>query len=347
MSFLNGSSIGFDTVNNKAVFIDQTLLPTEYKEIFTDDYNEIFDAIKLLKVRGAPAIGVFTAISLAVLMNKSNAVTYEDLSAELKDYCEKLILCRPTAVNLKWAAKEMLKIAEKSSAEGFKKSLTNQALKMMNDDIEICRKIGEYGAEILKNCNSVLTHCNAGGLAAVKYGTALAPVYIAKENGHKIKVFADETRPFLQGARLTAFELCEAGIDTTVICDNMASFVMKNGLVDAVLVGCDRVALNGDTANKIGTSGVAILAKHYNIPFYVCMPFSTFDKNVKTGDDIVIEMRDGSEIGEMWYEKPMTPEKAKIINPAFDITDRSLVTAFITEKGVFTPDEIKKFGTLN
>ena len=341
--FLNGASVGFDTVNNKAVFIDQTLLPTEYKEIFTDDYNEIFDAIKFLKVRGAPAIGVFTAVSLAVLMNKSTAVTYEEMLAELKDYCEKLILCRPTAVNLKWATEEMLKVAKKSNKENFRTRLIRSALNMLNDDVTICHKIGEYGADLLKNCNSVLTHCNAGRLATVKYGTALAPIYVAKENGHNIRVFADETRPLLQGARLTAFELTEAGVDTTVICDNMASFVMKNGLIDAVLVGCDRVALNGDTANKIGTSGVAILAKHYNIPFYVCMPFSTFDKNIKTGDDIVIEMRNGNEIGEMWYEKRMIPQNAKTLNPAFDVTDHSLITAFITEKGVLTPDEIKEY----
>ncbi|MBO5944020.1 MAG: S-methyl-5-thioribose-1-phosphate isomerase [Clostridia bacterium] len=341
--FLDGATVGFDTVNNKAVFIDQTLLPNEYKEVLTDDYNEIYDAIKLLKVRGAPAIGVFTGISLAVLMNKSKADTYENLFAELKDYCEKLVLCRPTAVNLKWATDEMLKVAEISCEENFKENLNNKALEMIEDDIAICRKIGEYGAKILENCSSILTHCNAGRLATVKYGTALAPVYVAKEKGCDIKVFADETRPLLQGARLTAFELCDAGVDTTVICDNMASFVMKNGLVDAVLVGCDRVALNGDIANKIGTNGVAILAKHYNIPFYVCMPFSTFDKNIKTGDDIVIEMREGSEIGEMWYEKTMIPQNAKILNPAFDITDHSLITAFITEKGVFTPDEIKKY----
>ena len=341
--FLKGTTVGFDTVNNKAVFIDQTLLPTEYKEISTDDYDEIFDAIKFLKVRGAPQIGVFTAIGLAVLMNKSAADTYEKLFAELKAYCEKLILCRPTAVNLKWATEKMLNVAEKSNAQNFRADLTNQAHKMIEDDIAICRKIGEYGAEILENCNSVLTHCNAGRLATVKYGTALAPIYIAKENGHNLKVFADETRPLLQGARLTAFELSEADIDTTVICDNMASFVMKNRLVDAVLVGCDRVALNGDTANKIGTSGVAILAKYYNIPFYVCMPFSTFDENISTGDDIVIEMRNGDEIGEMWYENRMIPQKAKTLNPAFDVTDHSLITAFITEKGIITPDEIKKY----
>ena len=339
--FLNGVTVGFDTVDNKAVFIDQTLLPNEYKEVCTDDYNEIFDAIKFLKVRGAPAIGVFTAISLAVLMNNSKACTYETLFAELKKHCDDLVLCRPTAVNLKWATEEMLKIAEKSNAENFKLNLTNQALKIIEDDIAICRKIGEYGAELLKDCNSILTHCNAGRLATVKYGTALSPVYVAKENGKNIKVFADETRPLLQGARLTAFELCEADIDTTVICDNMASFVMKNGLVDAVMVGCDRVALNGDAANKIGTSGLAILAKHYNIPFYVCMPFSTFDKNIESGDDIVIEMRKGDEIGDMWYERTMIPQNAKTLNPAFDVTDHSLITAFITEKGVFTPEKIK------
>ncbi len=341
--FLNGASVGFDTVNNKAVFIDQTLLPNEYKEVSTDDYNEVFDAIKLLKVRGAPAIGVFTAISLAVLMNKSKANTYEALFAELKKYCADLVLCRPTAINLKWATEEILRIAENSNAENFKEKLTQKALDIIEDDVSVCRKIGEYGAELLKNCDSILTHCNAGRLATVKYGTALSPVYVAKENGHNIKVFADETRPLLQGARLTASELCEADVDTTVICDNMASFVMKNGLVDAVLVGCDRVALNGDAANKIGTSGVAILAKHYGIPFYVCMPFSSFDKNIKSGDDIVIEMRDGDEIGDMWYEKTMIPQNAKTLNPAFDVTDHSLITAFITEKGVFAPDEIKNY----
>ncbi len=343
MAFLHGATVGFDTVNNKAVFVDQTLLPNEYKEVFTDGYNEIFDAIKLLKVRGAPAIGVFTAIALAVLMNKSTADTYEKLINELNDYAQKLILCRPTAVNLKWAAERMLITAQNSNEDNFKENLTKKALEMIDEDIEICRKIGEYGAQFLKNCNSVLTHCNAGRLATVKYGTALSPVYIAKEQGKEIKVFADETRPLLQGARLTAFELCDAGIDTTVICDNMASYVMKNGLVDAVLVGCDRVARNGDTANKIGTSGVAILAKHYNIPFYVCMPFSTFDFTVQTGEDIVIEHRNGDEIGEMWYEKRMIPQNAKTLNPAFDVTDHSLITAFITEKGVITPDEIKDY----
>ncbi len=183
MSFLNGATVGFDIQNNKAVFIDQTLLPNEYKEVFTDDYSEIFDAIKLLKVRGAPAIGVFTAISLAVLMNKSNAMIYEELLNELKNYAHNLILCRPTAVNLKWSIEQMVEVGEESNAKNFKINLTNKALQIYNDDIETCRKIGEYGADLLKNCNAILTHCNAGGLATVKYGTALSPVYVAHEKG--------------------------------------------------------------------------------------------------------------------------------------------------------------------
>lgn len=338
---LNGETVGFDRVNNKVTFVDQTLLPNEYKIVATDDFQEIYDAIKLLKVRGAPAIGVFTAISLAVLMNKSNADTYETLLTELRSYAQRLIFCRPTAVNLKWAAEKILSAAEKSPFQNFKESLVTEALKIRDNDIEICRKIGENGADLLKNCNAVLTHCNAGALATVKYGTALAPIYILSEQGHKIKVFADETRPLLQGARLTALELSRAGVDTTVICDNMVSYVMKNGLVDAVLVGCDRVALNGDVANKIGTSGVAILAKHYNIPFYVCMPFSTLDTTIESGDRMVIEMRDSKEVSDMWYEKTMVPEGVGVLNPAFDITDNSLVTAFITEKGVITPHKLK------
>ena len=221
--------------------------------------------------------------------------------------------------------------------------MQNLALQILNDDVAVCRKIGENGAELLKSSHNFLTHCNAGSLATVRYGTALSPFYVMKEQGKKIKVYADETRPLLQGARLTSYELSESGIDTTVICDNMASFVMKNGLIDACLVGCDRVALNGDTANKIGTSGVAILAKHYNIPFYVCMPFSTFDSNIKTGDEIIIEERNGDEIRNMWYKEPMVPKNAKTLNPAFDITDSELITAFITEKGIIKPEEIKKY----
>ena len=337
MSFLNGATVGFDTVNNKAVFIDQTLLPNVYKEISTDDFGEMFEAIRLLKVRGAPAIGVFTAISLAVLMNKSNAHTYEELISELSRYADELIKCRPTAVNLKWAAEQMKKCGETSNKDNFKENLTALALKIISNDIEVCRKIGEYGAEILKNCNSFLTHCNAGRLAAVKYGTALAPLYVMKEQGKSIRAYADETRPLLQGARLTAYELYNAGIDVTLICDNMASYLMKQGKINAVFVGCDRVAANGDTANKIGTSGAAVLAKYYGIPFYVFCPSSTIDFACRTGEDINIEFRSPNEIKTMFFKEPSAPEGVKCCNPAFDVTGGELITAIVTERGICRP----------
>ena len=338
MAFLNAESIGYDTVNNKAVFVDQTLLPGEYKEVFTDDFDEIYDAIKSLKVRGAPAIGVFACIALSVLINKSSE---QNLKQLLFAYADRLVLCRPTAVNLKWAIDRCKKLAE--SSDNIKENLKKLALKMIEDDIAICRQIGINGAKVLKDCNAVLTHCNAGRLATVKYGTALAPVYISKEQGHSIKVYADETRPLLQGARLTCFELQDAGIDTTLICDNTASIVMQKGLIDAVLVGCDRVALNGDTANKVGTSALAILAAEYKIPFYVCMPFSTFDKTIISGRQIPIEERDGDEIISMFYKENVVAKGVKTLNYAFDVTDHKFITAFITEKGIIKPEEIKDF----
>lgn len=342
MSFLNGATVGFDTENNKAVFVDQTLLPSQYREVFTDDYGEMYDAVKSLKVRGAPAIGVFAGICTAVLINKIETNDYNILLAELENLCADFVKCRPTAVNLKWALEKML-CEGKRSKENIKQNLKALALKMIENDVAVCRKIGEYGAQLLKDKNAVLTHCNAGRLAAVKYGTALAPVYVAKEQGHSIKVFADETRPLLQGARLTAFELKNDGIDVSLICDNTAASVMASGKVDAVLVGCDRVARNGDAANKIGTLGVAILAKYYGIPFYVCMPFSTFDFTISDGLKIVIEERNPEEITDFWYKERMAPKGVKALNYAFDVTPASLITAFITEKGVIRPSEIEKY----
>lgn len=342
MSFLNGATVGFDTENNKAVFVDQTLLPSQYREVFTDDYGEMYDAVKSLKVRGAPAIGVFAGICTAVLINKIETNDYNILLAELENLCADFVKCRPTAVNLKWALEKML-CEGKRSKENIKQNLKALALKMIENDVAVCRKIGEYGAQLLKDKNAVLTHCNAGRLAAVKYGTALAPVYVAKEQGHSIKVFADETRPLLQGARLTAFELKNDGIDVSLICDNTAASVMASGKVDAVLVGCDRVARNGDAANKIGTLGVAILAKYYGIPFYVCMPFSTFDFTISDGLKIVIEERNPEEITDFWYKERMAPKGVKALNYAFDVTPASLITAFITEKGVIRPSEIKNY----
>ena len=341
---LNSQTAGFDRENNALVIIDQTRLPNEEVLLSLKTREEIFDAIKTLKLRGAPCIGVCAAIAMAVLSNDSTAQTEEAFIKELEDNAAYLISSRPTAVNLSWAVNEMKEVLLDCKGQGLdniKKALCDKASEILENDISTCKAIGEYGARILKNTDAILTHCNAGRLACIKYGTALSPVYVAKEQGHAIKVYADETRPLLQGARLTAYELTKAGIDTTVVCDNMSSYIMKNSLVGAVLVGADRIAKNGDTANKIGTSSLAIVARHYGIPFYVCAPMSTFDKNTENGDGIVIEMRDEAEISEMWYEKRMTPEKAKALNPAFDVTDASLITAFITDKGVFKPEEIK------
>lgn len=341
---MKGETVSYDTANNALVIVDQTELPNKYVQLSLKTREEIYDAIKRLKLRGAPCIGVSAAIALSVLANNSGARTKEDFIKEFNSNCEYLISSRPTAVNLSWAVNEMkntLFLCKGEALDIIKKALQDKALSIHSDDILRCKSIGNYGARLLRDCKAVLTHCNAGRLACVKYGTALAPVYVLKEQGKEIKVYADETRPLLQGARLTAFELSQAGIDVTVICDNMASYVMKNGLVDAVSVGADSIALNGDTANKIGTSGVAALAKYYGIPFYVCAPLSTFNKSALTGDDIAIEMRDEREVSEMWYAERMTPEAVGALNPAFDITDASLITCFVTEKGVFKPEDIK------
>lgn len=342
MENLHGETVHFDTANNRLLLLDQTKLPNETVMLSLCALDDMVEAIYSLRVRGAPAIGVAAAIGLAVLSNESTAQTPKAFAAEFLKNAAVLEKARPTAVNLSWAIAEMRKVRElykNKPISAQKAALTKRALELHAEDIAVCRKIGEYGAALLKDCDAVLTHCNAGRLATVKYGTALSPVYVAKEQGHAIKVYADETRPLLQGARLTAYELCEAGIDTTVLCDNMASYLMANKNVQAVLVGCDRVAKNGDTANKIGTSGVAILAKHYGIPFYVCAPFSTIDKSAKTGADIPIEQRDGEELRTLWYETPKIPAAAKTLNPAFDVTDHSLITAFITEKGVLQPSD--------
>lgn len=296
--------------------LDQTLLPGEEVYITPKTKEDYFDAIKKLRVRGAPAIGIFAAYAMALI---------EGDKVELKAYLDS---ARPTAVNLSWATSRMLKAYN----EG--KNLINEAVEIHNEDKRMCRKISEYGLSLLKDGDGILTHCNAGALATSQYGTGLGPLLLGKENGYTFHVFTDETRPLLQGARLTSYELERAGIDVTLICDNMASIVMKQGKINAVLVGADRIAANGDVANKIGTSGVAILAKHYGIPFYVLAPYSTVDFNCKSGDEIVIEEREPDEIKTMWYEKPMALDETKCYNPAFDVTDNSLITAIITDKGI-------------
>jgi len=272
-----------------------------------------------------------------VLSCRYDAKTYDafyDAFCKDKEYLD---ASRPTAVNLSWALKRMeaVVVAHKEDAlPQIIEALHQEAITIRNEDIEVCYKIGEYGMELISPGDGILTHCNAGKLAAVRYGTATAPIYLAEENDYHLHVFCDETRPLLQGARLTAFELQESGVDTTLICDNMSAMVMKNGWVNAVFVGCDRVAANGDTANKIGTSVVAAVAKQYNVPVYICAPTSTIDMATATGDDIVIEERKPEEIAEMWYEKRMAPENVKIFNPAFDVTDHELIAGIVTEYGV-------------
>ena len=302
--------------DGKLFVLDQTKLPNETTYFNPKTKEDYYYAIKTLQVRGAPAIGIFAGYAMALL---------DEDKSELKAYLDS---CRPTAVNLSYATSRMLKAYEQG------KNLLNEAVSIHNEDIEMCKKISEYGLSLLKDGDGILTHCNAGELATSKYGTGLGPLILGAEKGYNFHAFVDETRPLLQGARLTSFELEKAGIDTTLICDNMASLVMKQGKIDAVLVGTDRIAANGDIANKIGTSGAAILAKYYGIPFYVLGPYSTIDYNCKTGGDIVIEEREQSEIKEMWYEKPMALPETKCYNPAFDVTDNSLITAIITDRGI-------------
>ena len=244
---------------------------------------------------------------------------------------------RPTAVNLSWALNRMdtlCKSMKGKPLEEIVEALKQESICMKEEDICVCKKIGEYGLSLVKPGDGILTHCNAGQLATCKYGTATAAIYLGQERGYGFKVFADETRPLLQGARLTAYELHSAGVDVTLICDNMSAMVMKNGWVDAVFVGCDRVAANGDTANKIGTSVVATVAKRYQVPFYVCAPTSTIDRDTATGKDIIIEERKPEEVTEMWYKERMAPEGVKVFNPAFDVTDHDLITAIVTEYGI-------------
>lgn len=338
--------------------LDQTQLPghEEYIEIITKE--DLYDAIKKLKVRGAPAIGVAAAYGLFVTTKDFSGTRVKEFQEYVRETAAYINSSRPTAVNLSAALNRCEAMLDKyikafeKAAEGFlgfcehcagdqvddaKLLLLDEAMKIDRENEEACRKMGEYGLSLLKPGMGILTHCNAGALATVKYGTALAPIYLGQEKGYNFRVFADETRPLLQGARLTAYELAKAGVDVTLICDNMASIVMKNGWVDAIIVGCDRLAANGDGANKIGTSGLAILAKEYGIPFYMAVPTSTIDMNTPTGDDIPIELRDGEEICKMWYEKPMAPEGIKTYNPSFDVTNHEYITAIITEKGIVYP----------
>ncbi len=320
--------------------LDQTQLPNRTIYLKLDTAKKIYDAIKSLAVRGAPAIGICAGYAMYVLAQQKQSEDREQFCRQMEEDGAYLISSRPTAVNLSWAVKRMLGVISAHPELNVKELvalLREEARAIHQEDILMCYQISENGLSLIKPGDGILTHCNAGPMATSKYGTAIGPAFLAKERGIDIRVFSDETRPLLQGARLTSYELQKAGVDVTLICDNMASIVMKNGWVQACFVGCDRIAANGDFANKIGTSGVAILAKHYGIPFYTLGPRSTIDMNCPTGDDIRIELRDPDEIRSMWYKEPMALKEVKCYNPAFDVTDHSLLTAIVTDAGIVYP----------
>ncbi len=337
---LKKGSVRLSDDGKSVVIIDQTQLPCREVTMTLTTKEEFYHAIKILAVRGAPAIGICAGYAMYVLSLPKADLGYEEFAASMKEDGEYINSSRPTAVNLSWAIKRQMALIDAhrdTPVPEIVRLLGQEAAAIHREDIEMCGSISENGLSLVKSGDGILTHCNAGPLATSKYGTAIGPMLLAKERGIDLKVFADETRPLLQGARLTSYELEKAGVDVTLICDNMASMVMKNGWVQACFVGCDRVAANGDTANKIGTSGVAILAKHYGIPFYVLGPRSTIDMNCPTGDDIHIELRDPEEVKKMWYKEPMALEETKCFNPSFDVTDHELITAIVTDRGIVYP----------
>ena len=337
-------TVELDEKEGSIIIIDQTKLPGEVQFLHLTEQKKMREAIYLLQVRGAPAIGVFAAFALYLAAKDIDADTWDAFYAAFHEAKEYLNSSRPTAVNLSRALNRMeQKVIEnrnKPLAE-IKALLLKESKEIKAEDVWMCRRIGENGLSLLKDGDGILTHCNAGKLATSRYGTALAPIHLGMERRKKFRVFCDETRPLLQGARLTAFELQADGVDTILICDNMASQVMKNGWINVVFVGCDRIAANGDACNKIGTSGLAILAKYYGIPFYVLGPTSTIDMNTEKGEDIIIEQRPAEEVTEKWYKQRMAPQGVKVYNPAFDFVDHELITGIITEYGIARPPYIE------
>ncbi len=319
--------------------IDQTFLPGEL--VLKDCYalEEVCEAIKSLRVRGAPAIGCSAALGVALAVYTSGADCTRELISVVEDAAKQLAATRPTAVNLFWALERMRQLAQQSASlppEAFRQVLLEEAQRIVDDDIDRCRRIGQYGAELILEGANILTHCNAGALATAGYGTALGIIRAAHQQGKDIHVWADETRPLLQGARLTAWELAQEGIPCTVICDSVAASLMQMGKVDCVVVGADRIAANGDVANKIGTYAVAIAAARHEIPFYVVAPLSTLDFSLATGQEIPIEQRSPEEVCYLAdrVTEPICPEGADVYNPAFDVTPAELIAAIITEVGI-------------
>ncbi len=328
--------------------IDQIRLPAEYITVDCKTYTEVADAIRDMIVRGAPAIGVSAAYGIAIGAKALNTDSKDTFFEELAKICDILRSTRPTAVNLFWAADRIYNKAlanKEGSIDSIKDAILKEAAAMDMEDIETNKAMGRFGNELIKETCTVLTHCNAGALATSDFGTALGIIRTAHESGKRVQVYADETRPYLQGARLTAWELMQDGIPVTLICDNMAGHFMKSGVIDCAIVGADRIALNGDTANKIGTYSVAVLAKENNIPFYVAAPVSTIDFSIATGDSIPIEERKPEEVTHI-KGIPIAPAGVKVANPSFDVTPNRYISAIITEKGIIYPpfeENIKKY----
>jgi methylthioribose-1-phosphate isomerase len=335
--------------------LDQTLLPVETRWLEVRDVPTLYEAIQMLRVRGAPAIGVSAAYGIVLGMQNVAAPNAAAWTAALAQLAAQLSTARPTAVNLAWACERMLAAGQVIDflrpAEEWLADLLAEAHRIRDEDAAMCRAIGQHGAELLSGLNlpatdaGILTHCNAGTLAVSEYGTALAPIYTLHAAGQKLMVYADETRPLLQGARLTAWELQQAGVPVTVICDNMAAALLRKGKIQAVIVGADRIAANGDAANKIGTYGLAILARYHQVPFYVAAPSSTFDMHLATGAGIPIEQRAAQEITQ-GFGRQTVPNGVAVWNPAFDVTPAELITAIICERGVIQPVNAESVGTL-
>jgi methylthioribose-1-phosphate isomerase len=323
--------------------LDQSRLPGTVQFLDCRDYHEVADAIRQLKVRGAPAIGVTAAMGVALGAQSIASTDYSVFAEAVLTICDGLVTTRPTAVNLSWAIDRMKRKLESMKCEpvsSIKEALIAEAQAILDEDVALCKTMGRYGAELIADGQTVLTHCNAGSLATAGYGTALGVIRAAWQQGKKIKVIADETRPVLQGARLTAWELMQDQIPVTLITDSMAGTLMREGKIHLCMVGADRIAANGDVANKIGTYSVAVLAKAHGIPFYVAAPYSTIDLKTKTGADIPIEQRNPSEVTTIHGSHPVAPSGVAVYNPAFDITPAELITAIITERGVFKPHEL-------
>jgi len=324
---------------NKAVILDQTRLPVEEKYLAIRNYRDMADAIRQLKIRGAPAIGIAGAYGVCLGAREIVTTDYPTFKKQLFAIIDEMAATRPTAVNLFWALNRMKEIVEAnagSSPELIKPKLLAEAHRILEQDVETCRQMGEHGAALLRDGDTVLTHCNAGALATGGHGTALGVIRTAWQQGKRIRVYADETRPLLQGARLTTWELMRAGIEVTLICDNMAAWIMQQGKINRILVGADRIAANGDTANKIGTYNLAVLAHYHRIPFYVVAPTSTFDLSLTTGQYIPIEQRAAEEITQ-GMGKRIAPAEVMVYNPAFDVTPHQLISAIISERGVCYP----------